>query len=168
MKKILSVIAVLLVSMSASAQLWSDKDHFAVEVSVGSGHLLNTKLDAKSKMDCLGEVTARVQHDFENAITWDVLSASLTGWNLNEWSSLQIKTGVRLYSPQFYKQMKAYTNMDMGYARHIDHERNGFALEWGLGVHATKHIYFGYNFNMAKYKGHIKSKENYLKVGYKF
>ena len=119
-----------------------------------------------------------MERSYHPYISWDLVSVS---WEAPfdspaDLDRMSLRTGVRGFSPCFFRSMRGYAHVDMGYtaivAKCLDenfsmvHEDfHGFGLEVGAGLRLTDHIGLGYAFDWdseAKYKGH------YFHFGYLF
>lgn len=111
-----------------------------------------------------------MERSYNPYITWNLVSVS---WEAPfdspaDLDRISLRTGLRGFSPCFFRNMRGYANVDMGYtatvAKCMDedyymvHEDfHGFGLEVGAGLRLTDHIGLGYAFDWdseTKYKGH--------------
>ena len=112
-------------------------------------------------------------------LAWDVLSVF---WDApfespTDFGRLSLKTGIRGFSPKFYRNMRAYANLDLGYTMNYypDYDYygyddgtefgHGFGLEFGLGIRLTNHFAVGYALD---WDSETKLKGNYLRVSVLF
>lgn len=109
-------------------------------------------------------------------LAWDVLSVF---WDApfegpGDLGRISLKTGVRGFSPKFYRNMRAYTNLDLGYTMNYYYDEyyygdtefgHGFGLEFGLGIRLTNHFAIGYALD---WDSETKLKGNYLRVSVLF
>lgn len=145
------------------------KNRFAIDFGIGGGQG-STGFD-------LG---VRYQHNFAPFIGWDVLSVKAafpTEGTFDEAPDLQIMTGVRGTTPNFYKNMSAYASIASGYGFSTDssayNNDGGVCAEIGVGINLCKYVYMGYAFNFQKI--HIndmdlsgKGKVHYFRLGFVF
>lgn len=145
------------------------KNRFAIDLGIGGGQG-STGFD-------LG---LRYQHNFAPFIGWDVLSAKVvfpTDDPFDESPDLQIMTGLRGTSPNFYKNMSAYLSVASGYGFSTDsgmyNNDGGVCAEIGVGVNLCKYVYMGYAFNFQKVNIDDlnvsgKGKVHYFRLGFVF
>lgn len=145
------------------------KNRFAIDLGVGGGQG-STGFD-------LG---ARYQHNFAPFIGWDALSVKVafpTEDPFDENPDLQVMTGVRGTSPDFYKNMSAYVSVASGYGFSTDSGKysndGGVCAEIGVGINLCKYVYMGYAFNYQKVNIDDmdvsgKGKVHYFRLGFVF
>lgn len=175
MKKLRLFLALLFIGSCVSlvsAQIAYDyddykKNRFAIDLGVGS-----------SKGYGSWDVGLRYQHNFAPFIGWDVISAKVT-WPIEnafeDYPFAQIMTGLKGYTPRFYRNMSGYVGLSAGYGLRADagcYER-GACLEFGFGLNLCKNVYIGYalNFQQVKdtrYDVTSKGKVHMFRMGFEF
>lgn len=154
MKKILSLVAfMMLITTTAFAQ---DKEKLSWHGEAGIGSEI--------------EIGARVQYNFNQYVSWDMLHAKYAfdynkGGNFSE---ISLTTGVRGYSPTFGPEMKAFAAFDLGYGMAFDNyfHSNHFAIDFTIGLQYKKNLYFGYGLGSLRSNG--AHKDHLLRIGWNF
>ena len=98
----------------------------------------------------------------------------------SDFDRLAFKTGIRAFTPKFFRNMRGYANLDLGYSLNFLQSyvvssyniyedgmeaSHAFALEFGFGLRLTDHVGVGYALDWdsnTKYKG------NYLRLSFLF
>ncbi|MBP5380905.1 MAG: hypothetical protein J6Y39_04140 [Bacteroidaceae bacterium] len=169
MKKILMVVVAMVMAVSANAQNPDKGMSWAVEIGAG------TEL----------EIGGRLQKNFNKYFAWDVAvlkyafdyNPSITwyDWNTgalykisNNWHEVTIQTGVRGFSPKYYKEMKAFAALDMGYGAAFGDgwNSNHFALDFTIGTYVVKGLYVGYGLGVLCANGNHT--DHLVRIGYNF
>ena len=197
MKKFLLAALVGLFSLTGSAQIVSSTSrnitttttvvkkektrYFGIDASVGKMAYKNEYYDEKSTCGAFG-LGFHWERHYNPYIAWDTFSVF---WDApfdspSEFDRVAFKTGVRGFTPKFFRNMRGYANLDLGYAMlisqdysyyngHLEEEdmvaHHGFALEFGFGLRLTDHVGLGYALDWdsnSKYKG------NYLRLSFLF
>lgn len=173
MKKLRLFLALLFIGSCVSlvsAQIAYDyddykKNRFAIDLGVGS-----------TKGHGSWDVGLRYQHNFTPFIGWDVLSAKAS-WSIDNFVNcpfIQIMTGIKGYTPKFYKDMLGYVGLSAGYGTvtNSNHGR-GACTEFGLGLSLCKYVYIGYALNFQQIKDTLhditsKGKVHMFRMGFEF
>ena len=192
MKKFLLSVIVALFPFMGSAQFVSSpsrnitttttvvkkekKTYFGIDASVGKMAYTDDYYDEKYSTGAFG-LGFHWERHYNPYIAWDVFSVL---WDApfdspSDFDRLAFKTGVRGFTPKFYRDMRGYANLDLGYSLlllkdyYYDEDEmstyHAFALEFGFGLRLTDHIGVGYALDWdsnSKYKG------NYLRLNFLF
>lgn len=168
------------------------KNVFAFDFSVGK---MATKVyDEKNAKGAFG-FGFHFEHRFNKYFAWDIFSVGWDAPfdSPADTDRVMVRTGFRGFSPKFAKNMRAYAHLDLGYAAYIaetasvysysyydsyyrtyyprysyDYEMkasHGFGLEFGFGLHLTKHLSVGYALD---WDTSSKVKGNYFRFGVLF
>lgn len=205
MKKILLAALIGLFSLTGSAQIVSStsrnitttttvvkkekKTYFGIDVNLGK---MATKVDLFGESEKVSDgafgLGIHWERHYNPYLAWDVFSAM---WDApfdspSDFDRLAFKTGIRAFTPKFFRNMRGYANLDLGYSLNLlqtysvnynsyydyydieeeDMEAfHGFALEFGFGLRLTDHVGVGYALDWdsnTKYKG------NYLRLSFLF
>lgn len=149
------------------------KTYFGIDASVGN------MMGDGGWRSCAFGLGLHWERHYNPYVAWDIVSLA---WDapfdsLGDPSRLSIKTGVRAFSPRFYRDMRAYANLDLGYTTSIckdyyGYEGNwdrrwyhGFGLEIGFGLRLTNHVGVGYALN---WDSESEIKGNYFRVSVLF
>jgi len=140
-------------SFSSASSSNSDykKGVFGLDLGYGS-----RKMDDVKWGDFL-DLGIRVTHNFSPYIGWDIISVKYQALT-DDISSfdealIQGMTGVKGYSPAFYKNMKGYASFKLGYGYQSSLNASGFAYEIELGVYFTRTVFLGFVYNSQSLKG---------------
>ena len=190
MKKNLLSVIVALFPFMGSAQIVSStsrnitttttvvkkekKTYFGIDASVGKMAYTDDYYDEKYSTGAFG-LGFHWERHYNPYIAWDVFSVL---WDApfdspSDFDRLAFKTGVRGFTPKFYRDMRGYANLDLGYSLLLLKDYyydemstyHAFALEFGFGLRLTDHIGVGYALDWdsnSKYKG------NYLRLNFLF
>lgn len=115
----------------------------------------------------------RYLHNFTAYVGWDVIGVQGLG-NTSDFTAsfiVQGMTGLRTYSPRFYKDMSSYANFRVGYGYGTDIEEGGFCYELGIGINLTRTLYAGYGYNCQNFAfDGFKIKQHYhaFRFGFNF
>lgn len=177
-------VAAAIVSLPIGAENWFSsssafsykgmdykKNRFAIDLGVGGGQGAG-----------VFDLGVRYQHNFAPFIGWDAISVKAvfpTEDSFDENPDLQIMTGVRGTTPNFYKNMSGYLSVASGYGFSTDSgvysNDGGVCAEVGIGVNLCKHVYMGYAFNFQKVNITVedmdisgKGKTHYFRLGFVF
>lgn len=159
MKKILMVVVAMVMAVSANAQNPDKGMSWAVEIGAG------TEL----------EIGGRLQKNFNQYVAWDVavlkyaFDYNPSIWGIsNNWHEVTIQTGIRGFSPKYYKDMKAFAALDMGYGAAFGDgwNSNHFALDFTIGTYVVKGLYVGYGFGVLCANG--SHRDHVVRIGYNF
>lgn len=149
------------------------KTYFGIDASVGK------MSDGEGGLGAFG-LGLHWERHYNPYVAWDIVSFA---WDApfdspGDLSRLSIKTGVRAFSPRFFRDMRAYANLDLGYTTTTckyyygwyedDWERewyHGFGLEFGFGLRLTNHVGVGYALN---WDSESEIKGNYFRVSVLF
>ena len=199
MKKILLAALIGLFSLTGSAQIVSStsrnitttttvvpkekKTYFGIDVNLGK---MATKVDfyGESEKASNGAFGLGIhwERHYNPYLAWDVFSAM---WDApfdspSDFDRLAFKTGIRAFTPKFFRNMRGYANLDLGYSLNFLQSyvvssyniyedgmeaSHAFALEFGFGLRLTDHVGVGYALDWdsnTKYKG------NYLRLSFLF
>lgn len=157
--RVMAFVALVVVGLPVCAATWKPrpsvfsydgmeykKNRFAIDFGVGGGQGFGAF-----------DLGARYQHNFAPFLAWDALSVKVTlptEGTFDENPDLQIMTGVRGTTPNFYKDMSGYLSFALGYGFSTDdsayNNDGGICLELGVGVNLCKYVYIGYAFNFQK------------------
>ena len=196
MKKVLMAILIGLFSLTGSAQIVSStsrnipttttvvpkekKTYFGIDVSVGK---MATKVEYWDESEKVADGAFGLGFHWERHynpyIAWDVFSVF---WDSpfdspSDLGRLGFKTGVRGFSPRFFRNMRGYANLDLGYSLNYlksycydcDEDEieisHGFGLEFGFGLRLTDHVGVGYALD---WDSDTKLKGNYLRLSFLF
>lgn len=141
-------------------------NHFGAEVGVG-------RIGGCAGMD----FSMRFQHDYSKYISWDCISLNTEFIfdKPSDFTQITFRTGLRGYSPYFYDEMRAYTNIAIGggvnmydesyYKRRKVDICGTFSLNFGIGIQLTNHLYTGYALN---WDVESQAKAHLLQVGVVF
>ena len=199
MKKILLAALIGLFSLTGSAQIVSStsrnitttttvvkkekKTHFGIDVNLGK---MATKVDFYGESEKVSDgafgLGIHWERHYNPYLAWDVFSAM---WDApfdspSDFDRLAFKTGIRAFTPKFFRNMRGYANLDLGYSLNFLQSyvvssyniyedgmeaSHAFALEFGFGLRLTDHVGVGYALDWdsnTKYKG------NYLRLSFLF
>ena len=199
MKKILLAALIGLFSLTGSAQIVSStsrnitttttvvkkekKTHFGIDVNLGK---MATKVDFYGESEKVSNGAFGLGFHWERHynpyLAWDVFSVM---WDApfdspSDFDRLAFKTGIRAFTPKFFRNMRGYANLDLGYSLNFLQSyvvssyniyedgmeaSHAFALEFGFGLRLTDHVGVGYALDWdsnTKYKG------NYLRLSFLF
>lgn len=199
MKKILLAALIGLFSLTGSAQIVSStsrnitttttvvpkekKTYFGIDVNLGK---MATKVDFYGESEKVSNGAFGLGFHWERHynpyLAWDVFSVM---WDApfdspSDFDRLAFKTGVRAFTPKFFRNMRGYANLDLGYSLNFLQSyvvssyniyedgmeaSHAFALEFGFGLRLTDHVGVGYALDWdsnTKYKG------NYLRLSFLF
>lgn len=199
MKKILLAALIGLFSLTGSAQIVSStsrnitttttvvkkekKTHFGIDVNLGK---MATKVDLFGESEKVSDgafgLGIHWERHYNPYLAWDVFSAM---WDApfdspSDFDRLAFKTGIRAFTPKFFRNMRGYANLDLGYSLNFLQSyvvssyniyedgmeaSHAFALEFGFGLRLTDHVGVGYALDWdsnTKYKG------NYLRLSFLF
>lgn len=199
MKKILLAALIGLFSLTGSAQIVSStsrnitttttvvpkekKTYFGIDVNLGK---MATKVDFYGESEKVSNGAFGLGFHWERHynpyLAWDVFSAM---WDApfdspSDFDRLAFKTGIRAFTPKFFRNMRGYANLDLGYSLNFLQSyvvssyniyedgmeaSHAFALEFGFGLRLTDHVGVGYALDWdsnTKYKG------NYLRLSFLF
>ena len=178
MKKVLMAILIGLFSLTGSAQIVSStsrnitttttvvskekKTYFGIDVSVGK---MATKVEYWDESEKVADGAFGLGFHWERHynpyIAWDVFSFFYDAPfdSPSDLGRLGFKTGVRGFSPRFFRNMRGYANLDLGYSL------NYFVLEFGFGLRLTDHVGVGYALD---WDSDTKLKGNYLRLSFLF
>lgn len=199
MKKILLAALIGLFSLTGSAQIVSStsrnitttttvvpkekKTYFGIDVNLGK---MATKVDFYGESEKVSNGAFGLGFHWERHynpyLAWDVFSVM---WDApfdspSDFDRLAFKTGIRAFTPKFFRNMRGYANLDLGYSLNFLQSyvvssyniyedgmeaSHGFALEFGFGLRLTDHVGVGYALDWdsnTKYKG------NYLRLSFLF
>lgn len=155
---------VALISLTAAAQDWdfgggyeSSRHNFGLEVGVGGTGDVTVDIGVKWQLNL---------HEF---VAWDVITAKALADVENDFSdsiTAQLLSGLRLTTPDF-SGLSAYATAKFGYAYQFDAEDGSFAYELGIGINATRRVYFGFAYNTFKIDD-IRIKYNAFRIGFLF
>ena len=199
MKKILLAALIGLFSLTGSAQIVSStsrnitttttvvpkekKTYFGIDVNLGK---MATKVDFYGESEKVSDGAFGLGFHWERHynpyLAWDVFSVM---WDApfdspSDFDRLAFKTGIRAFTPKFFRNMRGYANLDLGYSLNFLQSyvvssyniyedgmeaSHAFALEFGFGLRLTDHVGVGYALDWdsnTKYKG------NYLRLSFLF
>lgn len=199
MKKILLAALIALFSLTGSAQIVSStsrnitttttvvpkekKTYFGIDVNLGK---MATKVDFYGESEKVSNGAFGLGFHWERHynpyLAWDVFSVM---WDApfdspSDFDRLAFKTGIRAFTPKFFRNMRGYANLDLGYSLNFLQSyvvssyniyedgmeaSHAFALEFGFGLRLTDHVGVGYALDWdsnTKYKG------NYLRLSFLF
>lgn len=199
MKKILLAALIGLFSLTGSAQIVSStsrnitttttvvpkekKTYFGIDVNLGK---MATKVDLFGESEKVSDgafgLGIHWERHYNPYLAWDVFSAM---WDApfdspSDFDRLAFKTGIRAFTPKFFRNMRGYANLDLGYSLNFLQSyvvssyniyedgmeaSHAFALEFGFGLRLTDHVGVGYALDWdsnTKYKG------NYLRLSFLF
>lgn len=199
MKKILLAALIGLFSLTGSAQIVSStsrnitttttvvpkekKTYFGIDVNLGK---MATKVDFYGESEKVSNGAFGLGFHWERHynpyLAWDVFSVM---WDApfdspSDFDRLAFKTGIRAFTPKFFRNMRGYANLDLGYSLNFLQSyvvssyniyedgmeaSHAFALEFGFGLRLTDHVGVGYALDWdsnTKYKG------NYLRLSFLF
>ncbi|HJF07155.1 MAG TPA: hypothetical protein K8U81_03045 [Phocaeicola coprocola] len=128
------------------------------------------------------DLGVRYQRNFAPFLGWDAISVKAafpTKNTFDENPNLQIMTGVRGTTPNFFKDMSGYLSIALGYGFSTDssamNNDGGVCFEIGPGINLCKNIYVGYAFNLQKINVSIdgqnvssNGKLHYFRLGFVF
>lgn len=171
-KGMLISLCLFLISLGLQAQGWSfggngnsyKSDCFGLDLGIGG-----VKYAGGAELS----IGLRYLHNFNEYIGWDVIGAQGLG-NTSDFGGsfvIQGMTGIRSYSPTFYKDMRGYVNFRVGYGYATDIEEGGFCYELGTGINLTRTLYAGYGYNCQNFTmGGWKFKQHYhaFRFGFNF
>ena len=166
MKKILLLaFGLLLLNVTANAQRWSFDDEsdskddwFGIDLGVGG----------MKDIDGTGvDLGLRYLHEYTKNIAWNAVSLKAMA-NTEDFAATvtpQVMTGIRLTSPELFKDMAAFGGFKAGYGYNIDGEEGGFCYEIETGLKINRHIFVGYAYNSQKL-GNGKIKYSAFRIGF--
>ena len=165
-------------SSNKSSEPFVKKGHFGIDLSVG---LMGSGIDGGFGAGI------RYVYDINQYVSIDCASINWTAPfdSPGYLDFLSVKTGVRGYSPKFFKNMRGYMNLDLGYGctlyktedmdgwedwdweggEQVWEAGHAFALEFGVGLFLTKNISFGYALNYDTFDGNVM---HFLRIGFLF
>ena len=155
MKKLFLLVAMTIVTMSASAQLITSTRAIKGErahnfwVDLGGGGFNGDVNDSGFGVDLGIRVTK-----MWNSVGWDIfrLSATTDTKDFGGAANVKLKTGIRYISPAVVGDMKLYANADMGYGFYPDNtDWHGSAWEAGVGIMLTNRISAGVVYDSQYY-----------------
>ena len=199
MKKILLAALIGLFSLTGSAQIVSStsrnitttttvvpkekKTYFGIDVNLGK---MATKVDFYGESEKVSNGAFGLGFHWERHynpyLAWDVFSVM---WDApfdspSDFDRLAFKTGIRAFTPKFFRNMRGYANLDLGYSLNFLQSyvvssyniyedgmeaSHAFALEFGFGLRLTDHVGVGYALD---WDSNTKSKGNYLRLSFLF
>ena len=199
MKKILLAALIGLFSLTGSAQIVSStsrnitttttvvpkekKTYFGIDVNLGK---MATKVDLFGESEKVSDgafgLGIHWERHYNPYLAWDVFSAM---WDApfdspSEIDRLAFKTGIRAFTPKFFRNMRGYANLDLGYSLNFLQSyvvssyniyedgmeaSHAFALEFGFGLRLTDHVGVGYALD---WDSDTKLKGNYLRLSFLF
>jgi hypothetical protein len=158
MKKILTLVVVMLLGATSLMAQNPDKGlSFAGEFGIG------TEV----------QFGGRAQYNFNKYIALDIVSLKYAyDFNdiISDFHEITIQTGIRGFSPNYYKDMKAFAAIDLGYGASFSDfkDESHFALDFTIGTYVWKGLYVGYGFEIlrgATWNGH---NDHLFRIGYNF
>lgn len=181
----MAFVAIVIVSLPMCAEHWYSgsssafsyegmdykKNRFAIDLGAGGGKGVGAF-----------DLGVRYQHNFAPFIGWDAISVKVafpTEGTFDKNPDLQIMTGVRGTTPNFYKNMSGYLSVALGYGFSTDDgdgsNDGGICTEIGVGINLCKHVYIGYAFNLQKVNTTMDKMEmsgngklHYFRLGFVF
>lgn len=136
MKKLLLLVAAVFFAMTSNAQIVSStsrnithttyeiededqekKNILGIDLNVGKMGAKNEYSDEKDSAGAFG-LGLYFEHRYSKYFAWDILSV---GWDApfdspSNFDRVTVKTGVRAFTPKFFKNMRGYANFAFGYA----------------------------------------------------
>jgi hypothetical protein len=184
MKKLLILMAAVLISSTASAQLISSKIVTKQEKKSNSGMILELGIgsvggsasdDNGNSVDIEGngvsvDVGLGYRKVFSPYVAWDIfkLRAFAEVENLGETVTPQLLTALRGTSPVLFGNVRIYSSIGLGYGYVLDVEAGGLCVEFQAGVDLTPHVYLGLVYSSQKFSQEIEGYNNDYDVNYNF
>ena len=154
----------------AATNVFDPNCHLILETKVGAYHFSKGGFG----------VNAVLEKEMHQYFAWDIFSIDFSApFNL-DLVSVGIKTGVRGFSPHFWKRkMRAYGSLALGYDCGIittpilpptERTGHGFALTSGVGCQYLEHFFLGYDleYSTAKIDKGKFGIAHYVKFGWRF
>lgn len=186
MKKIIFALIAMFCVTAASAQRARANDyeqgdndsHFAIAFGVGS--IPGVFLDTNNGRTLIFNGTAfdidlRWQKNINNYFALDALTLNYAAPfdGPAYYDEISARTGVRGFTPKFYKNMCGYANIDLGYTCVLEKDIysdemvsfHSFGLEFGAGFELTKHIAIGYSLH---YNTAVQTTSHFGKISCRF
>jgi len=158
MKKIFSMMVVMLLgATSLMAQNPDEGLSYAVETGIGTEWELGGRAQYNFNKYIAIEGVAKYAFDYNEKI-----------WGMkNNWNEFSLQVGARGFSPTYYKDMKAFAALDMGWGIAWKNGNSShFALDFTVGSYVWKGLYVGYG--LGAMCGNGNHTDHLLRVGYNF
>lgn len=174
MKKILTIVVVILCALSVRCQSTENYTHSGIFADVSAG-LFN---DSYGNDFGIGLKAGYRYHIYEG-ICWDVASIGANtciGWHGEEFN-LRFLSGIHYDLPKNILTKSLYANLDLGYCLSTyDTSCGGFAYDIGLGINLTRLISLGLVWEGSLWRQEytiadglrLKFKENFGTIGIQF
>ena len=114
-------------------------------------------------------------HNYSSYAGWDIFSLHLrttanTIENIEETLSIQLMTGIRGYSPTFWRNKSAFGAFNIGVASNLQDitENTGLCYEIEIGASITRKFFAAFVYNHATSKDNGKIKFTGLRIGFHF
>lgn len=157
MKKILMMAVAMMMAVTVNAQNPDKGISLAGELGVG------TEL----------EVGGRLQYNFNKYFALD-LPVVKYAFDYNDiipdFHEITLQVGVRGFSPNYYKDMKAFAAIDFGYGATFSSFKNEshFAMDFTIGTYVWKGLYVGYGFGILRGATWNDHNDHVFRIGYNF
>lgn len=183
MKKIIFALIAMFCVTAASAQRARANDyeqmdrnsHFAIGFGVGSLPPVIVNSNTLVYNGAAFDIDLRWQKNINNYFALDALTISYTAPfdGPAYYDEISTRTGVRGFTPKFYKNMCGYANIDLGYTCVLAKDlmldemvtNHSFGLEFGAGFELTKHIAIGYSLH---YNTAVQTTSHFGKISCRF